>query len=227
MKKQLILATLVMAISTASVLAQPPGGGGGRGGFGGFGGGRGMGAPRDLSLASAPLPALVIGFKLDATQEAAVKVIQDKLTAQRDEAMQAMRAGFQGGGNVDPAERQARMQEMQDKMQQMQQQQQQADATSSREIQKLLTPEQAAMISPTFKLWKRYQDAGLDLGLAVSMKFTPEQEKAIDDFIKNRPAPGQGRGGANGRAGAGGGANGRAGRGGAAGGATPPPPSAH
>jgi Spy/CpxP family protein refolding chaperone len=238
MKKQLILATLVLAVTAVSAIAQPPAGGPPGGGFGGFGGGRGGGfggqrggmfggAPRELTLANAPLPALVIGFTLTAEQEAAIKVIQDKVVAQATEARQQMMQGFQGG-NFDPSDRaamQARMQEMQEKGQQMQQQQQQAEATASRDIQKLLTPEQANLVTPTIKKWRRYQDAGLDVGLAVSLKLTAEQEAALDAFIKNRPAPGQGRGGpggANGRAG--GGANGRAGRGGNG---APPPPPAH
>jgi Spy/CpxP family protein refolding chaperone len=230
MKKQIIFATLALAVTAVSAIAQPPAGGPPGGGFGGFGGGRGGfggqrggmfgGAPRELSLANAPLPALVIGFTLTKEQEAGIKVIQDKVAAQAAEARQQMMQGFQGG-NFDPSDRaamQARMQEMQEKGQQMQQQQQQAEATASRDIQKLLTPEQANLVTPTIKKWRRYQDAGLDVGLAVSLKLTAEQEVAIDAFIKNRPAPGQGRGGPGG-----GGANGRAGRGGN--GAPPPPPT--
>jgi hypothetical protein len=232
MKKQLIFAALALAVTAVSAIAQPPAGGPPGGGFGGgrgggWGGGRGGGmfggGPRELNLANAPLPALVIGFTLTKEQETAIKVIQDKVRAQADEARQQMMQGFQGG-NFDPSDRaamQARMQEMQEKGQQMQQQQQQAESTASRDIQKLLTPDQANLVTPTIKKWRRYQDAGLDVGLAVSLKLTAEQETALDAFIKNRPAPGQGRGGPGG----GGGANGRAGRGGGNG--APPPPPAH
>lgn len=171
------------------------GAGGGQGGFGGFGGGqRGggmMGMGGELTLASVPVKALTAALGLSDDQAAKIQAIQEKQRAAGTQMMADMRQNFQGGGG-DPAAMREAMTEMRTKMTDM-------GNRASREVEKVLTPEQAAKAKASMRLWKIVQNMGLDLAISDSLKLTDEQITLLEKAYKERQAQMQAgpRGGGN------------------------------
>lgn len=203
--KRMIQMAAVLAVVAMSLPALAQGGGGGRqrgqggagGGFGGggFGGGqRGMMGGMmggELTLASVPVKTLTTALGLSDDQAAKVQAIQEKQRAGMQQMMADMRQNFQGGG--DPAAMREAMTEMRTKM---------ADAgtRASREVEKVLTTDQAAKAKASMRLWKIVQQMGLDLTISDSLKLSDEQITLLEKAYKERQAQmqnGFGRGGGN------------------------------
>jgi predicted outer membrane protein len=199
MVSRTVRATLVIAATALLPLAaqaQPPfGGGGGQPPFGGGrggGGGFGFGAPRDVTLASVPLEALVSGLALTDEQKKQIGAIQQDLN---DKAQEERRAAFQGGGGgFDPQAMREMMQEMQDK-------QKKADIAASKEIEALLTDDQKKALPEKIADWKMFQQVGLPIDIGEALKLSPEQKKILAEAAKRRPQGGQGRQGGRGQGG--------------------------
>ena len=206
--KQTIRMAAVLAVVAMSLPALAQGGGqggagGGRqrgqGGAGGAGGGFGGGQRGgmmggmmggELTLASVPVKTLTTVLGLSDDQAAKVQAIQEKQRTGMQQMMQDMRQNFQGGGG-DPAAMQEAMKEMRTKMTD-------ANARAAREVEKVLTPEQATKAKASMRLWKIVQNMGLNLELADSLKLTEEQMTTLEKAYKERQAQMPGFGGRGG-----------------------------
>ena len=156
--------------------------GGGQGGFGQRPGGAGP-----FSLATAPVKALTAALKLNEDQAAKITAVQEKHRQMMQELRQA--GGGGGGGAPDPAaqaEMRAKTTEMNKK--------------AAAEIEKILTPDQAAMVKSNMRLWTVVSGMGFSIEIADSLKLTDEQLTIMEKAIKDRAAQQQGgarRGGGN------------------------------
>lgn len=200
MKKTVQLMTVLsVLVLCAPAFAQGGGGqGGGRqrgqGGAGGFGGQRGQGGfgGGELTLATVPIKALTSALKLSDDQAAKIQAIQEKQRQAAQQMQQDMRQNFQGGGGDPQAMREA-MTEMRTKLTD-------ANNRASREIEKILTPEQATTVKSSMRVWKVVAGMGFSIEIADSLKLTEEQLTTLEKAIKDRAAQqqqGRNRGGGN------------------------------
>lgn len=186
MQKTMRIAVALAALTMMSVPAFAQGGGQRqRGQGGGFGGQRG-GAGGPFSLATAPVKALTSALKLSEDQAAKITAIQEKQRQAMQELRQASGGG--GGGAPDPAV----MAEMRAKTTEL-------NKKAAAEIEKVLTPDQAATVKSNMRLWTVVSGMGFSIEIADSLKLTEEQLTIMEKAIKERQAQQQGgrRGGGN------------------------------
>jgi len=201
MKKTVqLIAALSVLVLCAPAFAQGGGQGGqgggrqrGQGGAGGFGGQRGPGGMGgELTLATVPIKALTSALKLSDDQAAKIQAIQEKQRQASQQMQQDMRQNFQGGGGDPQAMREA-MTEMRTKLTD-------ANNRASREIEKLLTPEQATTVKSSMRVWKVVSGMGFGIEISDSLKLTDDQLTVLEKAIKDRAAQqqqGRNRGGGN------------------------------